>query len=144
ALRRRYRALDEEIGFGIPPGVPAGALRLADQQKVEILRALARDAKLIVMDEPTAALTAEESDRLLEVVRTLTRRGTTILFVSHYLEEVLEVADTVTVLRDGRLVQSTAAAGQTPSSLVTAMLGRTMETTFPHKPAADPAAPVVL
>ena len=69
-----------------------GGLRVADQQKVEILRALARDARMIVMDEPTAALTADETDRLLNVVRRLAGEGTTIVLVSHYLDEVLAVA----------------------------------------------------
>jgi ABC-type sugar transport system ATPase subunit len=144
ALRKRYRELDEHVGFGIPHGTVVGGLRIADQQKVEILRALARDAKLIVMDEPTAALTADESEKLLEVVRTLSGRRTTIVFVSHFLEDVIEIADDVTVLRDGKVVQSTPAEGQSPSSLVTAMLGRTMETTFPPKSAIAPDAPIVL
>ena len=87
--------------FGISPGVPVGALRVAEQQKVEILRALAREAKLIVMDEPTAALTGDEAQKLLEIVRELRDRGTTIVYVSHFLEEVLSIADDVTVLRDG-------------------------------------------
>ena len=101
ALRRRYDELEEQARFGIPPEVPVGALRIAEQQKVEILRALAREARLIVMDEPTAALTGDEAQRLLEIVRDLPRRGTTIVYVSHFLEEVLAIADTVTVLRDG-------------------------------------------
>jgi ABC-type sugar transport system ATPase subunit len=144
ALRRRYDELEEQAQFGIPSGVPVGALRIAEQQKVEILRALAREAKLIVMDEPTAALTGDEAQKLLEIVRDLRDRGTTIVYVSHFLEEVLSIADDVTVLRDGRLVETAPAAGRTAAALVTAMLGRSMETTFPPKspPAAD--APVVL
>ena len=133
SLRRRYDELEEHAQFGIPPGVPVGALRIAEQQKVEILRALAREAKLIVMDEPTAALTGDEAQKLLEIVRELRRRGTTIVYVSHFLEEVLSIADVVTVLRDGQLVETADAAGQTTTSLVTAMLGRSMETTFPPK-----------
>jgi len=144
ALRRRYDRLDEQVEFGIPPTVPVGALRLADQQKVEILRALARQARLIVMDEPTAALTGDEAEKLLEIVRRLRDRGTTIVFVSHFLEEVLSIADEVTVLRDGRLVQTTAAAGQTAGSLVSAMLGRSMETVFPTKEPPPADAEVVL
>jgi ABC-type sugar transport system ATPase subunit len=139
ALRLRYDELDAQVQFGIPPTMSVGALRLADQQKVEILRALAREAKLIVMDEPTAALTGDEAEKLLEIVRRLREQGTTIVFVSHFLDEVLSIADDVTVLRDGRLVQTTAAAGQTAASLVTAMLGRSMERTFPpkHPPPVD-------
>ena len=117
--------------------MPVGALRIAEQQKVEILRALAREAKLIVMDEPTAALTGDEAQKLLEIVRELRDRGTTIVYVSHFLEEVLSIADDVTVLRDGLLVETAAAAGKSAASIVTAMLGRTMETTFPPKTAAS-------
>jgi simple sugar transport system ATP-binding protein/ribose transport system ATP-binding protein len=144
ALRSRYDVLCDEVGFHIPPNVPVGALRVAEQQKVEILRAVARQAKLIVMDEPTASLTADESEKLFAVVRSLRDRGTTIVYVSHFLEEVLDLVDTVTVLRDGQVVLTGPAAGQTPSSLVTAMLGRPMEIAFPVKTPPPDDAPVVL
>src|SRR5712691_2371711 len=103
ALRRRFAALVEEAQLELLPNTLARTLRVADQQKVEVLRAIARQAKLVVMDEPTSALTADESERLFEVVRRLREHGTTIIYVSHFLEEVLALADTVTVLRDGRL-----------------------------------------
>ena len=96
-----------------------GALRTADQQKVEILRAIARDARLIVMDEPTAALTADESAKLLRDHPLAGRGGTSVVLVSHYLEEVLAVSDDVTVMRDGRLVRTGPAREETPESLVT-------------------------
>jgi ABC-type sugar transport system ATPase subunit len=144
ALRRRWRELVEEVGFDLPPDEPAGSLRVADQQKVELMRAVARDARLIVMDEPTAALTADEGERLFETVRRLRESGTTIVYVSHFLPEVLSLADTVTVLRDARLVRTSAAANETPDSLVSAMLGRSMELTFPDKQPAPDDAPVVL
>lgn len=144
SLRRRYGALVAEVGFEVPGDVPAGTLKVADQQKVEILRAVAREARVIVMDEPTAALGREETERLLELVRLLVARGTTIVFVSHFLDEALAVSDDVTVLRDGRVVKSAAAADETPASLIAAMLGRSLAMTFPDKryPPAD--APVVL
>ena len=88
---------------------------MADQQKVEILRAIARDAQLFVMDEPTAALTDDERERLFELIGRLRDRGSTIVYVSHFLSEVLALADAVTVLRDGALVQTTPAAEQTPA-----------------------------
>ena len=140
-MRTRYDELCRQAGFDLPADDPVGTLRIADQQKVEILRALARDAKLVVMDEPTAALTSDESARLLEIVRGLRAAGTTIVYVSHFLPEVLAIADTVTVLRDGRLIQTKPAASETPSTVVTAMLGRPMEMTFPEKtyPPADAA-----
>jgi ribose transport system ATP-binding protein len=138
-MRERYDELCERAGFDLPADDPVGTLRIADQQKVEILRALARDARLVVMDEPTAALTSDESERLLEIVRGLRTAGTTIVFVSHFLPEVLSIADTVTVLRDGRLIHTKPAESETPASVVTAMLGRPMEMTFPDKvyPQAD-------
>ncbi len=144
SLRRRYRALVAEAGFEVPGDVPAGSLKVADQQKVEILRAVAREARVVVMDEPTAALGREETERLLELVRLLVTRGTTIVFVSHFLDETLAISDEVTVLRDGRVVKSALAAEETPASLISAMLGRSLDMTFPEKryPAAD--APVVL
>jgi ribose transport system ATP-binding protein len=144
ALRQRWEQLVEEVGFDLPPDAPAGSLRVADQQKVEVMRAVARDARLIVMDEPTAALTADEGERLFETVRRLRQRGTTIIYVSHFLAEVLALADSVTVLRDGRLVRTAAAPDETPHTLVDAMLGRSMELTFPDKQFPPEESPVVL
>src|SRR5579872_1721736 len=143
-MRERYDELCAQAGFDLPGDDPVGSLRIADQQKVEILRALARDSKLIVMDEPTAALTSDESSRLLDIVRGLRDAGTTIVYVSHFLPEVLSIADTVTVLRDGRLIHTRPAESETPASIVTAMLGRPMELSFPEKIYPPDDAPVVL
>jgi ABC-type sugar transport system ATPase subunit len=142
-MRRRYRALVERAGFELRPNALVGPLGVADRQKVEILRSVARNAKLIVMDEPTAALTFDEADRLFTIVRGLRERGTTILYISHFLSEVLELVDSVTVLRDGLHVRTAPAAKETPASLVSAMLGRSMELTFPPKQPPVPDAPVV-
>ena len=141
---RRFAALVRESGIELPPRRLARTLRVADQQKVEVLRAIARDAKLFVMDEPTSALTADESDRLFEVIKRLRDRGATIVYVSHFLPEVLELADTVTVLRDGRLVRTSPTADETPDKLVTAMLGRPLDLTFPEKAPPPADAPIVL
>jgi ribose transport system ATP-binding protein len=143
ALRRRYERLADVAGFALPARAPAGRLRPAEQQKVEILRALSRDADLIVMDEPTAALNREETAQLHEIVRSLARAGRTVLLVTHFLGEVIALADTVTVLRDGRVVRTSATAEETEDSLIRAMLGRPLTAAFPPKrePAADaPAA----
>jgi ABC-type sugar transport system ATPase subunit len=141
---KRLKELSGRIGFDADPSAEAGALRTADQQKIEILRALVRRARLIVMDEPTAALSRAEADQLLAVARELRDNGVTIIFVSHFLEDVLALADTVTVLKDGRLVKTCPAAGETIDSLVTAMLGRSLDYVFPD-PTPPPAdAPVVL
>lgn len=97
------RALDK-IGVQLDPHALVGDLSIADRQLVAIARALAFDAKLVIMDEPTASLTRSEVDALLKVVRDLSSKGITILFVSHRLDEVLEIAQRVTVLRDGKIV----------------------------------------
>jgi ABC-type sugar transport system ATPase subunit len=120
------------------------SLPIAEQQKVEILRALARESRLIVMDEPTARLDAAAARKLLSIIRRLTAGGTTIVYVSHFLEEVLEVADAVSVLRNGRLVRTGPAADTSPPDLIEAMLGRQVDLAFPPKRPAASDAPTVL
>jgi ABC-type sugar transport system ATPase subunit len=142
--RGLYQELATRFGFTHPPGVRVETLRVAEQQKIEILRALVRHARLIVMDEPTAALTRNEADRLLDIARDLRRDGVTIIYVSHVLADVLALADTVTVLKDGRHVKTVPAAGESVDSLVTAMLGHAMELSFPHREPPRPNAPVLL
>jgi ABC-type sugar transport system ATPase subunit len=143
-VRERFDELNERTGFRLDPLAVVRTLRTAEQQKVEILRAIAREARLLLMDEPTAALTRDETARLLETVRALAAGGTSIVLVSHYLEEVLSVCDTVTSMRNGKLVRTSPAAEETPEKLVAAMIGRDMSLEFPEKvhPPAD--APVVL
>jgi ribose transport system ATP-binding protein len=144
ALRRRYEELAASAGFALPAAAPAGRLRPSEQQKIEILRALSRDAALIVMDEPTAALNRDETAQLHEIVRALARAGRTVLLVSHFLREVLDLADMVTVLRDGRVVRTSAAAEETEDSLIRAMLGRPLTAAFPPKREAPADAPAAL
>ena len=91
-------------------------LSVAEQQKVEILRALARDAEVIIMDEPTARLSSDEASALTEAVRRLASRGVTIIFVSHFLDEVLGVADDVTIMRNGRVVRTVPASSETKAN----------------------------
>jgi rhamnose transport system ATP-binding protein len=143
-VRRRYVELEARTGFGLDPDARVGALRTADQQKAEILRAIARDARLILMDEPTAALTADESARLLGIVADLAEGGTAVVLVSHHLDEVLTAARTITVMRDGRVVRTGPAGEETTDSLVTAMVGRALELTFPPRRPPPEDAPVVL
>lgn len=143
-MRQRYKELTARSGFSLPTDVPVARMRVADQKKVEILRAIARNAQLIVMDEPTAALSADETEKLLDIVRWLRDAGTTIVYISHFLEEVLSLADIVTVLRNGQLVRTAPACQETPESLVTSMLGRAVNLAFPPKIHPAPDAPVVL
>ena len=144
AIRARFDRLNAATGFGLDPEARVGRLRVAEQQKVEILRAMARNARLILMDEPTASLTADETDRLLRIIRRLAAGGTAVVLVSHFLDEVLSVADEVTIMRDGRLVRTAPAAAETEQSLVLGMIGRSLERAAPLRP-PDPAGnPVVL
>lgn len=142
-MRQRYESLTARSGFSVPTDRLVAKMRVADQKKVEILRSIARNAQLIVMDEPTASLSAEEAEKLFDIVRLLRDAGTTIIFVSHFLEQVLSLADTVTVLRNGIVVRTSPAREETPESLVTAMLGRAMTLAFPPKIKPAPDAPVV-
>jgi ABC-type sugar transport system ATPase subunit len=145
ALERQFTELQQRVGCALRADARVRDLRTADRQKVEILRALARDARLIVMDEPTAALTRDESRLLLDIIRRLRDDGTAVIFVSHNITDVLDVADTVTILKDGRVVRTGPAAAETVDSVVEGMLGRTLGSSFPDRPPAPTAgAPVVL
>jgi rhamnose transport system ATP-binding protein len=144
AIRRRYSSLLEEVQIDLAPAVLVSSLSLSDRKKVEVLRAVARGARTVVMDEPTAASTTEEAEQLFRIVRLLHERGTTVIYVSHFLAEVLKLSDTVTVLRDGKVVRTSASADESPESLVSAMLGRTIELTFPEKSEPTADAPIML
>ncbi|MGH8980488.1 MAG: sugar ABC transporter ATP-binding protein [Acidimicrobiales bacterium] len=143
-LRRRYEALCETAGFGVPPGAVVGSMRVAEQQKVEILRALARDAELLVLDEPSASLGRDDVAKLRLLIPTLRARGITLVLVSHFLEEVLELADDVSVLRDGHLVRTGPAATESEESLVEAMLGRSLNLSLLERRPPAPDAPALL
>jgi simple sugar transport system ATP-binding protein/ribose transport system ATP-binding protein len=140
----RYADLTEEYGIRLAPDAIVGRLPVAEQQKVEILRALARRAELIVMDEPTARLTSEQAAALRRTVRSLANRGVTVVYVSHFLDEVLAVADDITILRDGRVIRSGPAAGETRRSLIEGIVGRAVDTAFPPRRLPPATAPAVL
>jgi simple sugar transport system ATP-binding protein/ribose transport system ATP-binding protein len=142
--KRRFRELASRVGFNLSPDVRAGMLSTADKQKVEIMRALSRNASIVVMDEPSAALSGNETASLHEIIHSLTRRGSAVVLISHFLSEVLSLSDTITTLRDGRLISTVEAQGATEDSLILGMLGRSLSAAFPEKVLADPAAPVAL
>jgi rhamnose transport system ATP-binding protein len=119
-------ALFGRLGVRLDPGRICRGLSIADQQLVEIAKALSLEARVIVMDEPTAALSATEVARLFEVVRTLRAGGSAVLLISHRLEEVFEICQRVTVMRDGRHVLTSELDGMTTDDLVRAMVGRPM------------------
>jgi ABC-type sugar transport system ATPase subunit len=143
-LRSKFVALAAETGFDLDPDAIVGGLRTADQQKVEILRALARGASFIIMDEPTAALPGRDAELLHGVVRQLAESGRTVLLISHFLTEVLDLCDTVSILRDGRLIRTAPTSSETEASLIEGMLGRSLGSVFPDKPDVASDADVVL
>jgi ABC-type uncharacterized transport system ATPase subunit len=120
----RVRELSQRFGLGVDPGARVEDLGVGAQQRVEILRALFRGAKVLVLDEPTAVLTAQEAQDLFRVLRTLTEEGTSVIFISHKLNEVLDVADRVTVLRRGEKIDTVPTEGATERSLARLMVGR--------------------
>ncbi|MCK2240539.1 MULTISPECIES: sugar ABC transporter ATP-binding protein [unclassified Crossiella] len=123
------------VGLRVDPRTPVGRLGLAARQLVEIARALAADSRLLVLDEPTAALTGAESARLLGILRELAAAGTAIVFISHHLAEVLAIADRITVLRNGKSVATRAATGVGATELVRLMVGRDLAEEYPPRPA---------
>ena len=140
----RRRFADSGLNqFDLPLDTPVGDLRIADQQKVEIMRAITRDARLIVMDEPTAALTTVEAQTLFSIMREQAERGTTIVFISHSLGDVLDLCDTITIMRDGEVVRTKPARKETIDQIVTGMIGRSLEATFPPKRPLPEDAPIV-
>ncbi len=120
----------------LDPDIAVGALPVAEQQKVEILRALSRDAQLIVFDEPTARLAGHQAEQLLELVQGLAAAGKTIVFVSHFLDEVLKISDTITILRNGRVVRTSDAGDESRDSLIVGVTGQEVQSQFP--PLAPP------
>jgi rhamnose transport system ATP-binding protein len=137
AMRAEAAEIFTRLGVPLDPGRIARGLSIADQQVVEIGKALSLDARVIVMDEPTAALSASEVARLFDVVRTLREQGAAVLFISHRLEEIFEICQRVTVMRDGKHVLTDDLDGLTADDLVRAMVGRELE----KRPRGDQAAP---
>ncbi len=127
ALRRQTAAITQRIGLDLDPMTSVRALSVAEQQMVEIARALSMQSRLIIMDEPTSALSETEVARLLRIIEALRADGLGVIFVTHRLSEAMRVCDRLTVLRDGRLVGTRAAAGLEMDELIRMMVGRTGE-----------------
>src|SRR5918992_2946741 len=135
AMHAETAGLFRRLGVALDPQQPARGLSIADQQVVEIAKALSRNARVLVMDEPTAALTGQEVARLFAVTRTLREHGCAVLFISHRLEEIFELCQTVTTLRDGRLIATEAVADLTAADLVQRMVGRELDVMYPKQDA---------
>jgi rhamnose transport system ATP-binding protein len=131
AMHEQVQDLLDRLGVRIDPERPVRGISIADQQIVEIAKALSFDARVLIMDEPTAALAGPEVERLFGVIRALRERGAAVLFISHRLEEVFAICDTVTVMRDGAVVHEASTAEIDADELVRRMVGRELETLFP-------------
>ncbi len=132
AIRERTRTLFAALDINdLDPAQVVGALSVGNRQRVEILRALSQDARILVMDEPTAALTEHDVARLFAIVRRLRARGVSIVYITHRLEEVFALADRVTVLRDGEHVATRPVAETDRADLIHMMVGRRIESLFP-------------
>jgi len=133
-----------KLGVLLPLDVPTRRLSVAQQQMIEISKAIARQARILVLDEPTAALTEREIDALFALIRTLKAAGVAFVYISHRLEELPQIADRVTVLRDGRSIETGTLADMPREKMVRLMVGRTLDTHFPDLPAVAADAPVML
>jgi len=137
---RRVKELSDRYGLAVDPYAVIEQVSVGMQQRVEILKTLYRDARILILDEPTAVLTAQESNELFEVLRELTKDGVSIVFISHKLNEVLDISDRVTVLRRGKRIDTVPTEGATEESLARLMVGRDVllrvekETSKPREP----------
>ncbi|ADV11612.1 ABC transporter ATP-binding protein [Mesorhizobium ciceri] len=138
----RTRDLSKRFGLQVDPTERVGLLSVGIEQRIEILKVLVRGARTIILDEPTAVLTPQESRELFQTLRSFVAEGMTVIFISHHLEEVMEVSDTVTVLRNGRKVATRPTAELSKDELVHMMVGR--EVSFDRRPRASLHGDVVL
>ena len=136
AERRRARELLESVRLDVDPTRRIASLSVAAQQRVEIAKALAIDARLVIMDEPTAVLPERDIDDLFEVIRELTGRGIAVLYISHRLDEIFRIGDRVTVMRDGAVVKTLPVSELDHDQLVRLMVGREIANLYP-KPEAE-------
>ena len=142
AADRRVRELSRSFNFAIDPDARVESITVGQQQRVEILKALYRNADILILDEPTAVLTPQEANELFEILRTLTREGMSVIFITHKLNEVLEIADRITVVRRGKRVDTVDRQGATEERLARMMVGREVLLRV-DKPASDPGDPVL-
>jgi general nucleoside transport system ATP-binding protein len=139
---KKVREIGERYGLHIPADAVVEELPVGVQQRVEIVKALYRQAEILILDEPTAVLTPQETEELFEVMRSLKASGKSVIFITHKLKEVLAVADRITVLRRGRVVGTTNAAETTESELAAMMVGRAVQLQVQKKP-MSPGEPVL-
>lgn len=133
---RRIRALSDQYGLSVDPDALVGTLPVGIQQRVEILKTLYRQAEILILDEPTAVLTPQETDELFEIMHSLEAQGKSIIFISHKLKEVMTIADRVVVLRNGRVVGETTPAESSEEQLAEMMVGREVALVVDKGPAS--------
>jgi len=143
-MRAETLRILDNLHVHIDPDVRISSLSVADKQMVEIAKAISRDARVLIMDEPTAVLSTAETESFFEQVDRLKAKGVAIIFVSHKLDEVMRLADRVTVLRDGQLIATVGMQALTPDSIAQMMVGRELSNLYPPKHEPDVDAPVVL
>jgi ribose transport system ATP-binding protein len=143
-MRKRAAAIMETLHVHVDPDARINTLSVADKQMVEIAKAISRDARVLIMDEPTAVLSVGETQTLFEQIRRLTARGVAVIFISHKLDEIMELAQRVTVLRDGQLIATVGTEALTPDSIAQMMVGRELSNLYPPKHEPDVDAPAVL
>ncbi len=136
------REISTRFGLAVDPRATVQDITVGQQQRVEILKALYRGADILILDEPTAVLTPQEAHELFAILKSLTEQGKSIIFISHKLEEVTEIADRITVLRRGKKIETLSAAGATEQSLATLMVGREVLLRVDKRP-ANPTAPLL-
>lgn len=144
SIRRRAEEILDRLGAQISPDALVRDVSVADQQMIEIARALNSDAKFFIFDEPTAVLGGKEVSLLFDIIRKLKSQGVGVVFVSHRIDEVFEIADTITVLKDGKLVGTRPTSKMTHDDLVSMMIGRKLADIYPSKkPTEHASAPVL-
>jgi ribose transport system ATP-binding protein len=135
-VRNDASDLLKRLGFDLNVGKKVGGLSVAEKQLVEVAKALSVNARLIAMDEPTSSLTKNETEKLFEIIRGLKKSGITVIYISHKLEEVFAICDTVTVLRDGRIVDTKPVGETSHSEVISKMVGRPVEMSYPARSSA--------
>ncbi len=132
-LHAKAKELLLRIGFDIAPTTLVGTLTVAGKQMVEIAKALNRKSRIILMDEPSATLTKKELDALFQIIRDLKEQGIAVIYISHRMEEIFEICDTATVMRDGQIIGTRNVADVSPDELVEMMVGRELDSAFPGR-----------
>ena len=132
-INRKAKELLDRIGFDADPRTEVGSLTVAGKQMVEIAKALSRDCRIILMDEPSATLTKKELNALFDIIRDLKKRGIAVIYISHRMEEIFEICETATVMRDGRIIGTVNVGEVSPDRIVEMMVGREVSSAYPKR-----------